>query len=130
MISWEVFFGRRVREAIHHDAQIVLNPTNGSSYWLTQVQTQQIASSTLRAVESGRWLVQAAPTGFSAIVDPSGDVVARSDIGTQDVLQHTVQLREGDTIAAVTGDMFALLIAGLLLVLAWASRLRSGRPVP
>ena len=130
VISWEVFFGRRTREAIHHGAQIILNPTNGSSYWLTQVQTQQIASSRLRAVESGRWLVQAAPTGFSAIVDPSGDVVARSDIGTQAVLQHTVELRDGDTIAAATGDMFALLAAGLLLAAAWASRLRSGRAVP
>ena len=29
VISWETFFPRRVREALHHDAQIVLNPTNG-----------------------------------------------------------------------------------------------------
>jgi hypothetical protein len=56
----------------------VLNPTNGSSYWLTQVQSQQIASSALRAVESGRWVIQAAPTGFSAIIDPDGVVQQRS----------------------------------------------------
>ena len=42
VISWETFFPRRVREALHHDAQIVLNPTNGSSYWLTQVQLSLI----------------------------------------------------------------------------------------
>jgi apolipoprotein N-acyltransferase len=130
VISWEVFFGRRTREAVHHGAQIILNPTNGSSYWLTQVQTQQIASSRLRAVESGRWLVQSAPTGFSAIVDPSGDVVARSDLGEPAVLQHQVELRDGDTIAAVTGDLIPLLLAGVLLILAWVGRLRSGRPVP
>ncbi len=134
VVSWEVFFGRRVRESVHDGAEIILNPTNGSSYWLTQVQTQQIASSTLRAVESGRWLVQAAPTGFSAIVDPSGNVVARSSLREATVLQRTVTLRRGNTIAAVTGDLFALLLAGALAGLAaWTKREKlptSGRPVP
>jgi apolipoprotein N-acyltransferase len=130
VVSWEVFFGRRVRESIHHDAQIVLNPTNGSSYWLNEVQTQQIASSQLRAVESGRWLVQAAPTGFSAIVTPEGDVVTRTSMGEAHVVEATVQLRNGDTIAAVTGDLFALLLAAALLALAWGQLLRSRRQVP
>ncbi len=130
VISWEVFFGRRVRESIHHDAEIVLNPTNGSSYWLNEVQTQQIASSQLRAVESGRWLVQAAPTGFSAIVTPSGDVIRRTSMGEAAVVQAKVQLRQGDTIAAVTGDLLALLLAGVLELMAWGLLLRSRRQVP
>jgi apolipoprotein N-acyltransferase len=129
VVSWEVFFGRRVREAIHHHAEIVLNPTNGSSYWLTQVQSQQIASSQLRAVESGRWLVQAAPTGFSAIVSPSGDVVARSGIGSPAVLQRAVQLRDGDTIASVLGDLPALVLAAGLVASAWVGLLRRRRGV-
>ena len=78
VISWEVFFSRRVREGVREGGQAVLNPTNGSSYWLTQVQTQQIASSQLRAVESGRWLVQVSPTGFSAFVDPDGPFVVHT----------------------------------------------------
>jgi len=130
VISWEVFFGRRVREAVHEGAEVVLNPTNGSSYWLTQVQTQQIASSQLRAVESGRWLVQAAPTGFSAIVDPSGNVVERSDLRTPAVLQRRIERRRGDTLAAVTGDLFALALAAVLLLAAWGYCSRRGRRVP
>jgi len=39
VISWEVFFARRVREGVRAGGQVVLNPTNGASYWLTQVQT-------------------------------------------------------------------------------------------
>ena len=113
-VSWEVFFGRRVREAVHHDAEIILNPTNGSSYWLTEVQSQQIASSTLRAVESGRWLVQAAPTGFSAIIDPDGDVIGRTGIGEAATLTATVERRDGRTIAALTGDLLPLAIAAAL----------------
>lgn len=115
-ISWEVFFPRRVREAVKHDAQIILNPTNGSSYWLTQVQTQQIASSQLRAVESGRWLLQSSPTGFSAVIDPSGNVVERIGIGDTAVIEQRVELREGLTLGSRFGDLTALVL-GFALVL-------------
>ena len=70
VISWEVFFGGRAREGVKQGGDVLLNPTNGASYTGTIVQTQQIASSRLRAIETGRWVVQAAPTGFSAFVTP------------------------------------------------------------
>ncbi len=76
VISWEVFFGGRAREGVELGAEAILNPTNGSSYTGTIVQTQQVASSRLRAVENGRWVVQAAPTGFTAVIDADGDVLA------------------------------------------------------
>ena len=69
VISWEVFFGGRANEGVVHGGTMILNPTNGSSYTWTVLQSQQIASSRLRAVEQGRWVAQAAPTGFSAFVD-------------------------------------------------------------
>ena len=64
-ISWEIFFGDRVREGVEDGAEVVLNPTNGSSFTGTLVQTQQVAASRMRAIESDRWLLQVAPTGFS-----------------------------------------------------------------
>ena len=118
-ISWEIFFTNRGRDGVLHGGQILLNPTNGSSYWLTQVQTQQVASSQLRAIETGRWVLQAAPTGFSAIVNPSGDVLARTSISEQAVLQQDVMLRSGDTIATVIGPMPVIWFSAILLALCW-----------
>ena len=118
-ISWEIFFTNRGRDGVLHGGQILLNPTNGSSYWLTQVQTQQVASSQLRAIETGRWVLQAAPTGFSAIVNPSGDVLKRTSISEQAVLQQDVMLRSGDTIATVIGPMPVIWLSGILLALSW-----------
>ncbi len=119
VISWETFFPRRVRDALHHGAEILTNPTNGSSYWLSQVQTQQVASSTLRAVESGRWLVQAAPTGMSAIIDPNGNVVARSGIGEATVLEATAELRTGTTLAMRWNEVPVLVLSAIAVALAW-----------
>ena len=118
-ISWEIFFTNRGRDGVLQGGQILLNPTNGSSYWLTQVQTQQVASSQLRAIETGRWVLQAAPTGFSGIVNPSGHVVERTSISEQAVLQQDVMLRSGDTIATVIGPMPIIWLSGILLALSW-----------
>jgi apolipoprotein N-acyltransferase len=118
VISWEIFFERRARDAIRHGGEILMNPTNGSSYWLTIVQSQQVASSQLRAVETGRWVLQAAPTGFSAVISPDGTVGQRTGISEAKVLQQTVQRRRGLTWSVRFGPWPALAVAISAVVVA------------
>lgn len=126
-ISWEIFFDHRSRDAIGNGGQILLNPTNGASYWLTVVQAQQIASSRLRALETGRFVLQAAPTGFSAVIEPGGAVRQRTRIGEQAVLYDTVELRDGQTIATRVGAWPMLVLSLVLLAAAQtAARRRAG----
>ena len=115
VISWEVFFGGRAREGVREGAGFIVNPTNGASYTGTIVQTQQVASSRLRAIETGRWVVQASPTGFSAFVTPSGRVIDRTAVSERAVIRHEVELREGYTWYTNLGDrpVIALLVVGL-----------------
>ncbi len=120
-ISWEIFFESRGRAAIRDGGEILLNPTNGSSYWLSILQAQQIASSQLRARETGRWVLQAAPTGFSAIVDSDGTVLARTDISEQRVLYATVERRTGLTLTTRFGAWPMLALAACVFVFSWAS---------
>jgi apolipoprotein N-acyltransferase len=128
VISWEVFFTNRTRDGVLHGGQLVLNPTNGSSYWLTQVQTQQVASSQLRAIETGRWVLQAAPTGFSAVVDDDGDVLARSAISETRVFEGAVPLRDGDTIATRIGQLPVVILATAVLLVAGLGARRTRGP--
>ena len=118
-ISWEIFFDHRARDAIGNGGLLLLNPTNGSSYWLTIVQTQQVASSRLRAIETDRWVLQAAPTGFSAVVHPDGHVEQRTGISEQAVLYDTVALRQGTTLAVRWGAWPMIVFSALVLVAAW-----------
>ena len=123
VISWEVFFGDRGRDAIDgrgEVGQILLNPTNGSSYPGTLVQSQQIGSSRLRSIETGRWEVQAAPTGFSAFVSPSGEVFQRSAVSERRVETRDVPLRDGRTLYLTWGEWPTLVLALGLVVAAWA----------
>jgi apolipoprotein N-acyltransferase len=118
-ISWEVFFADRARAAIRDGGEVLLNPTNGASFHGSIIQSQQIASSRLRAIENGRWVVQAAPTGFSAVITPSGLVEQRTGISEQRVLQATIERRTGLTWATRVGDWLALLLALFLVGLGW-----------
>jgi apolipoprotein N-acyltransferase len=136
VISWEVFFGGRAREGVANGAKLIINPTNGSSYTGTILQTQQIASSRLRALETGRWVVQSSPTGFSAFVSPSGEVLDRTAVSEQAVATRTVALRTGRTLYSRLGDapviaLAALLAAGVAVVSRRSSRTATdpGAPV-
>jgi len=127
VISWEVFFSGRTHEGVQDGAQMIINPTNGSSYTGTILQSQQVASSRLRAIENGRWLVQVSPTGFSAIVSPRGDVHERTGISEQRVITYDVPLRSGDTIYSRLGDrpiILLLLAISAILFLADRRRIR------
>lgn len=119
VISWEVFFPGRAREGVLEGGEAIINPTNGASYTGTIVQTQQVASSRLRAIETGRWLVQAAPTGFTAVVDPDGRVVERSAVSETRVIVRTIELRDGRTWYVRLGEAPFIVAAAAVLGLSW-----------
>ena len=137
LVSYEVFFAGRARAAVRAGGRVLLVPTNASSYTTSQVPAQELAAARLRALETGRTVVQAAPTGFSAVVDARGRVLARTGLGGRAVIERSVALRHGQTLAARVGELPTLLAAVLVLVLvrekvsrslsgSWIERLRTG----
>ena len=117
-ISWEVFFAPRANDGVAAGGQIVLNPTNGSSYTGEILQRQQIAASSLRAIETGRFVAQVATTGFSAFITPDGNVLEQIAIGKSAVVIREVPLRKGRTWYSRLGDLptIVLMLAVLVFV--------------
>ena len=128
-ISYEVFFTQKTRDAVNLGGSIVLVPTNAASFRTSQVPGQELAAARLRAVETGRWLLQAAPTGYSAIVTPRGQVTQRSALSEQEVLTAQVSRRSGQTPYAATGPWPALGLAAAITGLCGigARKPRAGR---
>jgi apolipoprotein N-acyltransferase len=131
VISYEVFFGDRARSAILNGGQVLLVPTNAASYATSQVPDQEVAAARLRAWETGRDVVQSAPTGFSAFVSPDGKVTQRTDLGAPAVITAEVPLRRGTTPYLRTGDRPWLLLALACLALPHLVAARTaGRSTP
>ncbi len=121
MISYELFYSDRSRPSVGDGAELLVVPTNTSSYNAGQIPTQEVAADRVQAVEEGRDLVQAAPTGYSSVVDNRGNVLQRSVLGRRQVLLATVGLRTGRTVFARFGGLPILVLAGLVLVIGWMS---------
>jgi len=115
VISFEVYFSDRARSAVRGGGQVLLAPTNTASFTTTQVTTSEIATAELRAWETGREVVMAAPTGFSAVIDSRGRLRQRSHIGTSEVLMADVHRRTGATPYLTWGDLPVLIGAAALL---------------
>jgi apolipoprotein N-acyltransferase len=121
-ISYEVFFADRARAAARAGGQVLLVPTNASSFTTSQVPGQELAAARLRAIETGRWTVQSAPTGYSAIVDHAGNVRQRTALGHPAVLHATVTLRSGSTPAVTLGAWPFVLAAAVGIVVSRRAR--------
>ncbi|WP_218612383.1 apolipoprotein N-acyltransferase [Pseudonocardia sp. KRD291] len=115
VVSYEVLFADRVREAVTAGGRVLLVPTNASSYVTEEVPAIEVAAARIRAREFGRSVLQAAPTGYSAAILPDGRVLARSELGEPALLREAVPMRTGLTPYARLGDPPFLALSGLVL---------------
>ena len=123
LVSFEIFYAGRSHESVRAGAELLAVPTNTSSYSTSQVPAQEMAAAIVQAVETGRDLVQAAPTGFSAVVTQRGVVLQRSSLGRRQVILATVGLRRGFTPYDHWGDLPVLALAALALLAGWGRQL-------
>ncbi len=119
LVSYEVFFPDRGRSGVRAGGQLIVLPTNTSSYSSEQAPSQEAAASRLQAIEEGRDLLQAAPTGYSAVVDNHGDVLRQTRLSVSAVLRATVPLRDGATLYERAGDVPTVSLALSAVLAGW-----------
>ena len=124
MISYEVFYADRGRDPVRAGAQLLIVPTNTSSYASAQVPTQEIAASEVQAVQQGRDLLQAAPTGYSAWITHRGTLIARSVLGARQIVPATLERRVGRTLYVRWGDDPVLAASLVVLAAGWLLAVR------
>jgi apolipoprotein N-acyltransferase len=114
-ICYEAIFPEVVRPLAIGSAYLV-NITNDAWYGLSSAPEQHLAMAAVRAVETRRYLLRAANTGISAIVDPYGRIIARTALEEETVLSGEIEVREGETLSMRAGDLLAWACAILTLL--------------
>lgn len=115
-ICYEAVFPDLARAFVRGGAGLLVNITNDGWYGRTSAPHQHLAMARMRAIETRRYLVRAANTGITAIVDPRGRLLARTELFDQTVLVGEAGFATGTTLYVGIGDAFALacLAAGAL----------------
>jgi apolipoprotein N-acyltransferase len=94
----------------------IINLTNDGWFGNSTGPYQHLQQARLRAIEEGLPVVRAANTGISAVIDPSGRIVARLGLGIEGVLDATLPTALPPTLYARLRDIpVAILVAGALL---------------
>lgn len=114
-ICFDIIFDQQARAMQTAGAEIIFAQTNNADFGRTDESVQQLAIAKLRAVETGRALVNISTVGTSAVVLPNGDYADELVPFTADALVADVPLVQGVTPAVAAGWLIASLwcLAGL-----------------
>jgi apolipoprotein N-acyltransferase len=116
-ICYEAIFPDLVRQFRARGSELLVNITNDAWYGTTSAPYQHFSMAVFRAVENGVWLVRAANTGITAVVDTRGRVVERTALFERTLLVRDVPMVAGATFYSRHGDVFGwscLALASLL----------------
>ena len=116
-ICYEVTYPSQAREAVRQGSELLTTITNDAWYGESSAAYQHFDMAAMRAVEQGRYLVRAANTGVSGIVDPYGRVLIRTKLFETVAVVGEARFVQERTLYARIGDLVAL-VATVLTVLA------------
>jgi apolipoprotein N-acyltransferase len=127
VICFEVAYDEVVRDTVTGGAQILVVQTNNATFNEAEA-LQQLAMVRLRAVEHGREALMASTVGVSAFVDRHGTVYDATQFFTEAVIERTIPLSTGRTMATWLGvvpEVIMVVGAVVLVVLAVVIRRRT-----
>jgi apolipoprotein N-acyltransferase len=125
LICWESVFGDVAHARLRDDPALFLIATDDAWFGTTEGPYEHAQAASLRAVETGRWVVRAAATGISGIVAPDGRWTVRTALGGAAAVVGDVGTPAPPPYAAL-GPLPIGLGAALIVVLPFVRRPRAG----
>ncbi|MGW9111890.1 apolipoprotein N-acyltransferase [Microbacterium sp. NPDC055683] len=126
-ICFDVISDAFIAEGIHDGAQVFLLQTNNADFRGTDENLQQLAFARMRAIETGRSVVNLSTTGTSQIIAPDGRTIDALPIDEAGVMVADVELRDGTTAGVVIGPWVQAAMPIGLVVIALAGLLARRR---
>ncbi len=125
VVCLEAMLPQLARQAVRQGAEILVTLSNDAWFGAAAPARHQLDIATLRAVENRRYLVRAAASGVSAVIDPHGRTLAQSAFDAQQVLNATVHAAHAATPYQRWGDAPAWLVIAGVAAATLRSRLAS-----
>jgi apolipoprotein N-acyltransferase len=117
LICFEIAIDDIGRSLVAEGAEIILSQTNNADFGRSDETFQQAALARLRAIETGRAVVNISTVGVSKVFLPNGEVVDELPIFEPGVMVQTLPLRTSITPAMLIGPTFDLVVNVVALLL-------------
>lgn len=118
-ICFDVAFDDVIQEGVRDGAQVFMFQTNNADFRGTDENLQQREIARMRAIETGRSVVNLSTTGTSQVFAPDGTLLRTLPFDEAGLLVTDIELRDGSTAGVVLGPWIqGLLWWGTLLSLA------------
>lgn len=130
VICFESAFGGYVGEYVRHGADAIFVITNDGWWGTTAGHKQHLYFSSLRAVETRRYVARSANTGISCFVDQRGLIHQRTIYGEQAAIRGNILLNAELTFYSRHGDIMGrafVWLSALLVVYTIVQRIRKRR---
>lgn len=114
LICFEIAEDGILRELTNTGAQVILSQTNNADFGYSDETYQQAGIARLRAIETGRAVVNISTVGVSAIFLPSGEILREVEWYQPAAIVESVPIYSGSTPAMFVGSIFDWLIAALV----------------
>jgi len=108
LVCFEGIFPELARDYVRKGSDLLVNITNDAWFGRSSAPYQHLAMIRFRAVENRIWLVRAANTGISAIIDPHGRIAGHTEIFTTTALRGRVRLGASRTVYRQFGDILPI----------------------
>jgi apolipoprotein N-acyltransferase len=131
VICYEIAFDGLVRSEVTAGANLLALQSNDATYEVdgqSGESRQQVAIARIQAITSDRAVVYASTTGESALISPSGAVLAHSRLWQRAELEARVPLRTGLTLADRLGGWPEGVLTGLAIAALAGAALGAARP--
>jgi len=115
LICYEGIFPDASRAYKRTGADLLVNITNDAWFGTTSAPYQHLSMITFRAVENRLYIARSANTGISAIIDPTGRIVAQTELFERTALRNTIRFIHNETFYSVYGDIFVLICTTILV---------------
>ncbi len=116
LICYEAIFPESARAYKRKRADLLVNITNDAWFGTSSAPFQHLSMSVFRAVENRLFLIRAANTGISAIIDPTGKILSQTNLFERTVLKGEAKYIDEKTFYAAYGDLFVYLCGIALIV--------------
>lgn len=111
LICFEIAEDDIPRDLATQGAELILSQTNNADFGYSDETWQQSAIAKLRAIETGRTVINISTVGHSAIYRFDGSIQAELPWYTAGAMVETVELRQGITPGSALGGWFDLINA-------------------